>query len=304
MDPLRENAIHHERFVKVVCVGAGVSGLCLAYKLRRSFTNYSLTVLHHIPSVYQVHIANLELCQIYDKNPKVGGTWYENRYPGCACDVPSHNYTYSFEPKADFTSVLASSSEIQSYFEDFATKYDLRKHIHTSHLVTETSWDQVKGQWHVTVTNLQSGQVVYDWCHILVHATGYLNKPAWPNVPGLESFKGPKLHSADWDESVSLDNKDVILIGSGASSVQILPAIRPVIKSAKVFVRTPRWTLPSPSNKKGDKFSPEDMERFISDPEAVLNLRLANERTLNSFFSRSSPASEVMGRPNQYQPCT
>jgi cation diffusion facilitator CzcD-associated flavoprotein CzcO len=200
--------------------------------------------------------------------------------------VPSHNYTYSFEPKHDFSAVLASSREIQGYLETFATKYDLRQHIRTSSRVTETSWDQREGQWNITVADLKTGEVVHDWCHILVHATGYLNKPAWPSAPGLESFRGPKLHSAEWDDSVELEGKDVILVGSGASSVQILPAIRPIVKSAKVFVRTPRWTLPSPSTKKGAEFSPEDLERFATDPEAVMNLRLENERTLNSFFSK------------------
>ncbi|KAF5561492.1 sterigmatocystin biosynthesis monooxygenase stcW [Fusarium napiforme] len=264
MDPPKEEAIFNERFVKIICVGAGVSGLCLAYKLRRSFQNYSLT--------------------IYEKNPEVGGTWYENTYPGCACDVPSHNYTYSFEPKADFSSVLASSDEIKDYFEGFAVKYDLIKHIKTEHQVVETSWDQPKGQWSVRVTDLQSDTTTNDWCHILIHATGYLNKPAWPSVPGLEKFKGPKLHSAKWDSSVSLDGKDILLIGSGASSVQILPTIQPHVKSVKVFVRTPRWTLPSVNSKKG-KFSPEEIEKFVGDPESVMKLRLENERTLNSFFT-------------------
>ncbi|KAF4953937.1 hypothetical protein FSARC_12293 [Fusarium sarcochroum] len=264
MDPLKEEAIHNERFVKIVCIGAGVSGLCLAYKLRRSFQNYSLT--------------------IYEKNPEVGGTWFESTYPGCACDVPAHNYTYSFEPKADFSSVLASSAEIRNYFEGFAVKYDLLKHVQTQHQVTETSWDPSKGQWKITATNLQSQTTVHDWCHILIHATGYLNKPAWPSVPGLEKFQGPKLHSAKWDDDVSLEGKDVLLIGSGASSAQILPAIRPKVKSVKVFVRTPRWTLPSVNSKKGT-FSPEEIERFIENPEAVTKLRLENERTLNSFFT-------------------
>lgn len=126
---------------------------------------------------------------------------------------------------------------------------------------------------------------VDDWCHILVHATGYLNKPAWPSVPGTETFRGPKLHSAEWDESISLEGKNVLLIGSGAPSAQILPAIQPIVKTAKVFVRTPRWTLPSVNSKKG-KFSLEEMERFVNEPETVLNLRLENERTLNSFFSK------------------
>lgn len=213
--------------------------------------------------------------------------------------MPSHNYTYSFEPKADFSSVYASSKEIADYLEGFATKYDLWKHIRTSHRVTEASWDPARGQWDVTAIVTMTDQAggaettvtVRDSCHILVHATGYLNKPAWPSVPGLERFRGAKLHSAAWDESVSLAGKRVLLVGSGASSVQILPAIQPVAESVTVFIRTPRWTLPSPSSSnggRGGKFSPEDLERFANDPDAVLNLRLENERTLNSFFSERS----------------
>lgn len=284
MDPHREDAIHHERFVKIICVGAGLSGLCLAYKLQRSFSNYSLKVwlVWHLALCIQCLLQT----KIYEKNPQVGGTWYENRYPGCACDVPSHNYTYSFEPKADYTSVFASSNEIKGYLSGFADKYSLNKHIQTSHKVTETSWDQLKGRWGVTAIDLTTGSAVHDWCHILIHATGYLNKPAFPSVPGLETFRGPKLHSADWDENISIEGKNVLLIGSGASSVQILPAIRSAVKSAKVFIRTPRWTLPSPSSNKGDRFSPEDMARFHTEPKAVLNIRLDNERTLNSFFSK------------------
>ncbi|KAF5661752.1 monooxygenase [Fusarium heterosporum] len=231
---------------------------------RLSFQNYALT--------------------IYEKNPQVGGTWFENTYPGCACDVPSHNYTYSFEPKADYSSVLASSSEIKEYFEGFAVKYDLLKDVRTQHQVIETFWDQDEGQWNLTVADLRTQTRVNDWCHILIHATGYLNKPAWPAVPGIERFRGPKLHSAKWDDSVTLDGKNILLVGSGASSVQILPAIQPRAKSVKVFVRTPRWTLPSVSSKKG-KFLPEEIERFINNPQLVTDIRLTNERTLNSFFT-------------------
>ena len=223
--------------------------------------------------------------QIYEKNPELGGTWYENRYPGCACDVPSHNYAFSFEPKNDFTSALASWSEIRTYFNDFATKYDLRKHIKIRHQVTEALWDESEGKWHLTATDLENGRIVRDWCHILIHATGYLNKLAWPKAPGLELFKGPKLHSAAWDDSIPFKDKDVLLIGSGGSSIQILPAIQPLVKSVKVFIRTPRWTLPSASGKTG-QFSDEEMVTFRNDPNAVLSLRLENERTLNSFFSK------------------
>ncbi|KAI0161724.1 monooxygenase [Hypoxylon sp. FL1284] len=264
MDPLQQNAIYNERFVKVICVGAGASGIILAYKLKRSFTNYSLTV--------------------YDKNSEVSGTWYENRYPGCACDVPSHNYTYSFEPKADFSSVYSGSKEIKSYFQDFVTKYDLQQFIKTSHLVTETRWTEEKGLWDVKAKDLSTGKVVEDWCHILIHATGYLNKPAWPAIPGIEKYQEVKLHSADYDESVSLEGKNVHLIGAASSAVQILPAIQPIVKRAKIFIRSPVWVLPDISSESGE-YSPEQIEKFVNDPEAVQELRQNNERTMNSIFT-------------------
>ncbi|KAI2466801.1 FAD/NAD(P)-binding domain-containing protein [Annulohypoxylon bovei var. microspora] len=264
MDPLIENAIYNERHVKIICVGAGASGILLAYKLKRSFHNYSLTV--------------------YEKSPEVSGTWYENRYPGCACDVPSHNYTYSFEPKLDFSSVYASSKEIKGYFQGFVAKYGLHQFIKTSHLVEESRWDEEDGQWEVGVKDLSTGKIIHDSCHILIHATGYLNKPAWPIISGIENYEGIKLHSADYDESVSLVGKTVLLIGAGSSAVQILPAIQPIVKQAKIFIRSPVWVLPDISSESG-KYSSHQIEEFVKNPHSVLELRQNNERTMNSIFT-------------------
>ncbi|KAF7507823.1 hypothetical protein GJ744_010124 [Endocarpon pusillum] len=264
MDPLREEAIFNERHVKIICIGAGASGLCFAYKLQRSFRNYSLT--------------------IYEKNPEIGGTWFENRYPGCACDVPSHNYAYSFEPKHDWTSVYASSAEIKTYFQDFARKYGLRKFLRTLHVVRKAQWLEEDGKWEVEVHDLATGQVVRDSCHFLIHACGYLNKPAWPKLPGLDEYKGIKLHSADYDETVSLEEKKVILIGNGSSAAQILPAIQPIVKQVKIFIRSPLWLLPDISS--GQRhFTPEEIRIFKNDPTATLELRKLNETTMNSIFS-------------------
>lgn len=115
----------------------------------------------------------------------------------------------------------------------------------------------------------------------------------WPKAPGIETFRGPKLHSAQWDNNVSLEGKNVLLVGSGASSAQILPAIQPIVNSVKVFVRTPRWSLPSVSSKQG-KFSSEERQRLVNETDAVLNLRLENERTLNSFFSEYTDLYHVV----------
>ncbi|KAF2971586.1 hypothetical protein GQX73_g1922 [Xylaria multiplex] len=264
MDPVREEAIYHARHVKIICVGAGASGLCLAYKLKRSFRSYALT--------------------IYDKNPSVGGTWYENRYPGCACDVPSHNYVYSFEPKADFTSVYAGSTEIQEYFQGFVRKYELEQHLKLSHAVEGATWNEEKGIWEVGIKSLTTGKIVEDWCHILIHACGYLNKPAWPKVSGLDEYGGIKVHSADYDTSINLSDRNVVIVGAGSSAVQILPAIQPIVKSVTIFIRSPSWVLPDISTEAG-QISTKQMEEFIREPEVLLRLRQENERTMNSIFS-------------------
>ncbi|KUI58951.1 Putative sterigmatocystin biosynthesis monooxygenase stcW [Cytospora mali] len=266
MDPSREEAIYNERHVKVICVGAGASGLCLAYKLQRSFKNHSLT--------------------IYEKNPSVGGTWFENKYPGCACDVPSHNYVWSFEPKADFSSVYVSSAEIQAYFENFVEKYHLDRYLKLSHTVEKTTWVDSgrEGRWEVVARDLITGQVVQDWCHILVHATGYLNAPTWPKVPGLDEYDGIKVHSANYDPSILLEGKNVLLIGSGSTAVQILPAIQPVVKTVTIFIRSPTWVLPDISTE-ARRFTREEIQRFVREPQTVLELRQSNERTMNSIFS-------------------
>lgn len=119
---------------------------------------------------------------------------------------------------------------------------------------------------------------------MLVHATGYLNSPSWPKIPGLDEYEGVKVHSADYDTSLSLAGKDVLLIGAGSSAVQILPAIQPVVRSVTIFIRSPTWLLPDISTEAG-QFAREDIERFVREPQAVLRLRQENERTMNSIFT-------------------
>lgn len=141
----------------------------------------------------------------------------------CACDVPSHNYTYSFEPKHDWTSVYAGSAEIKTYFADFAQKYGLHKFIKLSHRMQMARWSEKDGQWHVQVDDLATGETIQNSCHILIHAGGYLNKPSWPKIPGIDDYRGKKLHSADYDETISLQGKEVILIGNGSVFCPLFP---------------------------------------------------------------------------------
>lgn len=234
--------IHQERHVKIICVGAGASGLLFAYKIQKHFENFNLTV--------------------YEKNSEVSGTWWEvryfvirvqsrnhadccqNKYPGCACDVPSHNYTWSFEPKLDWSAVYAGSGEIFNYFNDFAHKYRLHQYCKTRHQVVSAAWDDDYSGWSVTVNDLISGKEVQDQCDILINASGILNNWRWPAISGLHGYKGPLLHTANWDDNVQLEGKHVGLIGNGSSGIQVLPTIQPKVSHITTFIREPTWVSP------------------------------------------------------------
>ena len=187
--------IHTERQFHVTVVGAGASGLLFAYKLQRSFTNYSLT--------------------IYDKNPEISGTWLENRYPGCACDIPAHNYTYTFEPKHDWSTVYAGSDEIRQYFLDFSKRHALEKYLKLQHKVTEARWLDEMGKWKIKIEDLRSGKTFDHTSDIFINAGGYLNNPSFPDIPGLDKYQGKLLHSASWDQDFDVKGKRVALLGNG-----------------------------------------------------------------------------------------
>ena len=193
--PPQEAVIHTERPMRIICIGAGPSGLILAYKLQRSFTNFSLT--------------------LYEKNAEVSGTWFENTYPGCRCDFPGVNYTYTFEPQADFSGVYPTAAETRRYFQDFRTRHGLGKYCRLRHQVVGARWSDEATRWEVQVEDLGSGEVLRDSCDILINACGYLNTWDWPEIPGLAGFKGPLLHSAKWDSQIDLTDKCVGLIGNG-----------------------------------------------------------------------------------------
>ncbi|KAF8902348.1 hypothetical protein CPB84DRAFT_1907907 [Gymnopilus junonius] len=218
------NPIHEERHLRVICIGAGASGLLLAYKLQRSFENFDLV--------------------LYEKNGGISGTWYENKYPGCTCDVPSHVYTWSFEPSTSWSSVYASSDEIQKYFENFAAKYDLNKYCKLKHEVSKAVWNEAKRRWEVEIHNLVDGTTVHDTCNILVNAGGVLNSWRWPDIEGLDKYKGILLHTARWDSSVDLNGKHVGLIGNGSSGIQVLPAIHSEARKITTFICGSTWVSP------------------------------------------------------------
>ena len=132
-----------------------------------------------------------------------------------ACDFPAHNYTYSFEPNPRARGIYATGEEVHEYLDSFAEKYGLKKFIRTGHQLRKAEWDEREGSWHVDVENLAGGGIVHDVCDVLISATGVLNQPRWPDVPGIKDFQGPVMHSARWDKGVEMADKRVGIIGNG-----------------------------------------------------------------------------------------
>jgi cation diffusion facilitator CzcD-associated flavoprotein CzcO len=148
-----EQPLGTARHVRIVTIGAGASGINMIRTLRNTLKNYT-------------HV-------VYEKNPKVGGTWYENRYPGCKCDVPAHNYQFSWKPNPAWSSFFAPAGEIEAYLCRVCEEEDLGKSIKTSHHVVEARWNE-KGVWELKVEDLNSGEVFDDYCHFLLDASGIL----------------------------------------------------------------------------------------------------------------------------------
>ena len=257
------------RRLKVITIGAGASALNFAHEVSTSDLDIDL------------------VC--YEKNPEIGGTWFENKYPGCACDIPSVNYQLSWAP-AVWSTYYSTAPEILAYFKKVADDYDLRKYVRLSHRIVEAVWDEASQEWMVKVEDLTTGRVVSDRCNVLINAAGVLNKWKWPAIKGRETFEGPMLHSANWDDSVALGGKRVAVIGGGSSAVQIVPNIQPIVGSMKCFVRSTSWVTAGFGQRfagkegKNFKYSEAQKEIFRNDPEKYLKYRKNIESELNVRF--------------------
>lgn len=203
----------------VVVVGAGMSGLCTAVKLREQGINFV----------------------ILERESGLGGTWYNNIYPGSGCDVPSHLYSYSFERKSDWSREYGHQSEILKYFEEAASKYELLPHIRFGVEVKSMRFNEPGGLWQLTCTD---GEVVEG--NAIVCGVGQLNRPHTPDIAGRDSFAGASFHSANWDYSLGLAGKRVACIGTGASAIQYIPEIASKVAQLDVYQRTPNWVIPKP----------------------------------------------------------
>ncbi|KXJ91657.1 hypothetical protein Micbo1qcDRAFT_233085 [Microdochium bolleyi] len=263
--------------LRIAIIGAGASGLIFAYKLRKHLKD-------HVDFV------------IYEKNPDLGGTWYENRYPGCACDVPSHVYQFPFAPNPSWSQFYASSTEIHSYFKHVAQHYGLEQFVRYGSEVVSARWADAAATWALEIAG-EPGSLEYD---VLVNAGGILNNPHQPGIEGYDTFAGPRLHTAAWDAGVDLAGKRVAVIGAGASAVQLLPKIAPLAGHVDVYIRTPSWITPpvaAPPDAKSanHEYSPEEQEGFRWNDSAYLAKRKEMEDHFNGSFAmfRRGSAQQV-----------
>ncbi|GLQ31542.1 flavin-containing monooxygenase [Litoribrevibacter albus] len=223
LDQKTQNKTAQVKEIDVVIAGAGFGGLCMAIQLREE-DNDNFVLL--------------------EKKHDIGGTWRDNSYPGCACDVQSHMYSYSFAPKDDWSKRYAPWNEIQKYILDTADKYNIRPFCRFNQEVTSAVFDEESGRWTVKTT---SGDVYL--CRHFILASGPLHVPQIPKIKGLENFKGRVFHSAQWDHDYDLECKNVVSIGTGGSAIQYCPEIAPKVKKLHVFQRTPAWVLPRDDRK-------------------------------------------------------
>jgi cation diffusion facilitator CzcD-associated flavoprotein CzcO len=222
----------------VAILGAGAGGIAMGIKLRRA--GYDFT--------------------IYEKSDGVGGTWRDNGYPGAACDVPSHLYSFSFELNPWWSRTYATQPEILAYLERCTDQYGIRPHLRTGVAITEARWSETAQHWELETATGESFTA-----DVVVSGLGMLNVPVIPDIPGAARFRGRSFHSSRWDDSKSLAGERVASIGTGASAIQYVPAIAPEVEHLTVFQRTPIWITP-----RIDKaFTAHEQRRFARVPGAA-----------------------------------
>ncbi|KAF4996087.1 hypothetical protein FDECE_12583 [Fusarium decemcellulare] len=270
-EPLLEQpAYTPTRKLRVVCIGAGFSGLLVAHKVQHEFKLED-----------EVDLA------IYDRNSDIGGTWFENTYPGAACDIPSHSYIFPFEGNPDWSKFYVDQKEIHAYMKRTADKYDLRKYIQLNTTILETIWDEPSGKWKIKLE--QSGEIKQDEADFIINGSGFLNKWKWPDIKGLHDFKGKLVHSAHWDNSYKWQGKKVAVIGNGASGIQLVANMQPKVEKLVNYMRQPTWisvNFLADKTPEGVNFaySEEQKKLWREDEKAHRLYRKDLEQSVNAFF--------------------
>ncbi len=250
------------REIEIAIIGAGFTGVGMAIRLR------------------QAGIHDFEILEAADD---VGGTWRDNRYPGCAVDVQSHLYSYSFAPNPDWSAVYAPREEIWRYIKRCAERFGVTGHVRPGHEVHQASWDDERQRWRIDTA---AGPVD---ARFLISAMGPLSRISVPPLPGLDSFAGAWFHSAAWDRNHDVTGERVAVIGTGASAAQVVPAIQPDVEHLTVFQRTPAWTFPR-MNRRITVFEQRLYRRLPALQRLVRARQYWYRESLASFFHRSARA--------------
>jgi cation diffusion facilitator CzcD-associated flavoprotein CzcO len=247
---------HH----RIGILGAGFGGLGVAIKLKQAG-------IHHFV--------------IWERDSQVGGTWWANSYPGCQCDIPSHLYSFSFAPNPNWSRTYPLQPELKQYLSEVTDRYGVREHIRLDCAVTGAEWDDDQNVWQIDTAH---GRFTVD---LLVAAPGFLSEPSTPALPGIETFEGVTFHTARWNHDRDLTGRRVATIGTGASAIQTVPQIQPIVGHLDVYQRTPPWVMPH-------------RDRPITDVERRVYRRFpALQRAVRSavYFSRETLVPGFVHRP-------
>ncbi|KAL3478136.1 hypothetical protein BJX99DRAFT_256688 [Aspergillus californicus] len=210
-------------YSQIACVGAGLSGIALGATLKRWY--------------------EMDDIRFFERHDDCGGTWHISSYPGCACDVPSALYSYSFAPNPRWSKLMPSHNEIKAYQRDVADSYGLRDKMCFRTEVTECLWREDVSRWLMVLRNVDTHEITYHECQVLFAATGALVEPRACDIPGVSTFKGSIFHSARWNHDVSLEGKKVVVLGNGCTAAQIVPAIADRTESLTQIIRSQHWIV-------------------------------------------------------------
>ena len=241
------------RSLRIAIIGAGVSGILAAIKLKEA--GHSNIV-------------------VFEKANRLGGTWRDNRYPGVACDIPSHLYCYSFAPNAEWSQRYAPGAEILNYLEDVARRFDVFRHVRFGAEITRCEF--IAGEWHVTTSG--EDRTSFD---VVIAATGITHHPHIPTLAGVQSFEGHSFHSAQWPLDLDITNRRIGIVGTGSSAVQLVSACVKQAKQVVLFQRTAQWIMPQ----ENPPYSAEEKAGFRANPTTMSLMRAGMQRKFVENFS-------------------
>ncbi|CAG8294937.1 unnamed protein product [Penicillium olsonii] len=266
---LEEHPVDQVRPIKVGVIGAGLTGITAGVMLPAKLPGLDL--------------------RIYEKNADVGGTWFENTYPGVRCDIPAHVYQSGISPNTQWTEEFAQGAEIRDYWQGVAKKHNVYQYLRAGQKVQKAEWHPEKGKWKVTIEHVDGSKIYEEELDVIINAIGHFNEWKLPDYEGIKDYKGTLFHSSNWDHNLDLKGKRVALIGNGASGLQVLPSIQPLASHVDHYARNPTWIADSFSSgnvgvrRLEPNVIPEEQRESFKDPEVYLKYRREIER---GYFER------------------